>query len=284
MSRRARFSRRPLIDRSAVLVRRGYVCDYEVGERSLPKPDRVLRLGRPGLLAISTVACVRTDRPVVSLTYDDGPDPQFTPRILDLLAETDSRVTFFVLVEAAERQPRLIARMLAEGHEVALHGIDHARLSHVPARRSLALIRVGRDRLEQLTQQPVSLFRPTYGAQTLRQYLGARALGLEVVVWSAWARDWDGAPAEVVADRTLTALHRGGFVLLHDASGDGVGAARPGRGEGLDRARAAELTLAGMAQAGYVSRTASELLATFPAVRTVWVESRRASRSPKISS
>jgi peptidoglycan/xylan/chitin deacetylase (PgdA/CDA1 family) len=257
-----------LLDLSATLVRRGYVCDYEAGERPLPAPDRVLRLGRPAFLPISSVACVRADEPVVSLTYDDGPDPQFTPGILDALAASGARATFFVMVEPAERHPGLIARILAEGHELALHGIDHTRLTGLSLRRSTGLVREAKRRLEQVAGRRITLFRPTSGAQTVPQYLATRALGMEVVIWSAWAQDWDGAGAEVVAERAVRALHRGGFLLLHDTSGDGVG--------NLDRVKAAELMLAGMQRCGYSSHSVSSLLERYPAVRTVWAERRSA--------
>ncbi|HWJ52444.1 MAG TPA: polysaccharide deacetylase family protein, partial [Propionibacteriaceae bacterium] len=77
----------------AVLVRRGYVCDYEVGERPLPEPDTLLRRGRAGLLPLSSVVCVATDERVVALTYDDGPDPEHTPGVLDALASAGARAT-----------------------------------------------------------------------------------------------------------------------------------------------------------------------------------------------
>jgi peptidoglycan/xylan/chitin deacetylase (PgdA/CDA1 family) len=248
-----------------VLVRRGYVCDYEAGERPLPGPDPVLRYGRPALLPISTVACVATDERVVSLTYDDGPDPQFTGRVLDALAKHAMTATFFVMVRPAEIHRSLVRRIIAEGHEVALHGIDHTRLSELPLRQAVALIREGKQRLEQVTGRRTALFRPTYGAQTIQQLAATRALGMDVVVWSAWARDWEPEPAEVIAERAAASLHQGGFVLLHDASGDGVGADGP-----LDRGRATELLLETMDQRGYTSRTVSRLLAQYPAVRTVW--------------
>jgi peptidoglycan/xylan/chitin deacetylase (PgdA/CDA1 family) len=268
--------RRPILDLSAVLVRRGYVCDYEVGERPLPAPDKVLRFGRPALLAISTVACVRTEQRVVALTYDDGPDPEFTPRVLDALAKYDAKATFFVMVEQAEKYPALVTRILAEGHEVALHGIDHTRLSQLPLRQATALIKDAKQRLERIAGRKMTLFRPTYGAQTVPQYLATRALGLEVVIWSAWARDWDGSSAEVIAERALGALHQGGFILLHDFSGDGVGAGADANGDRLDRGKATELMLAGMAERGYTAQTVSQLLAQYPAVRTVWAEKRSA--------
>jgi peptidoglycan/xylan/chitin deacetylase (PgdA/CDA1 family) len=279
--------RRPLVDRSAALVRRGYVCDYQAGERPLPDPDRVLRLGRPALLPISSVACVRTDEPVVSLTYDDGPDPEFTPGILTALAAHGARATFFVMVEPAEAHPELIARILAEGHELGLHGMDHTRLTGMPLHRATARIWAAKRRLERVAGRRITLFRPAYGAQTVPQYLATRALGLEVVIWSAWAQDWDGSTAEVIAERALRSLHRGGILLLHDASGDGVGAAAPVdsvdsvgsvAAEGLDRVTATQLLLAGMRQRGYRSLPVSDLLNRYPAVRTVWAERRRISR------
>jgi peptidoglycan/xylan/chitin deacetylase (PgdA/CDA1 family) len=249
----------------AVLVRRGYVGDFEVGERPMPQPDRLLRWGRFGLLPVSSVLAVATPEPVLSLTYDDGPDPEFTGRVLDLLAEHGARATFFLLTERARRHPALVARMLAEGHEVGLHGIDHARLTRLSAPAVFRLLRAGKDQLEQVTGRPARLYRPTYGAQSVPQFLAARALGLEVVIWSAWARDWEGAPAEVVGPRAVTAMHAGAIVLLHDSSGDGVGI-------GLDRGRASELVLAGMRGRGFASVPAGELLARYPAVRTYWVD------------
>ena len=271
--------RRPLLDLSATLVRRGYVSNYEAGERPLPDPDRVLRLGRPAFLPLSTVACVKTDRPVVALTYDDGPDPTFTPGILDALAAHGAKATFFVMVEPAERHPELIARILAEGHELALHGIDHTRLTGLSLRSATALVWEAKRRLERVAGRRITLFRPTYGAQTLQLYATTRALGMEVVIWSAWAQDWDNSTAEVIAERAVKALHHGGFVLLHDASGDGVGALPEGAETGedyLDRVKATELMLAGMRERGYTSHTVSDLLERYPAVRTVWAERRPA--------
>jgi peptidoglycan/xylan/chitin deacetylase (PgdA/CDA1 family) len=263
--------RRPLIDLSATLVRRGYVCDYEAGERSLPAPDKVLRLGRPAILPMSTVACVRTDEPVVSLTYDDGPNPRHTPGILDALAEYGAKATFFVMVTAAEKHPELVHRIVAEGHEVALHGLDRTRLNKLPLRQATALIWEAKQRLERIVGHKITIFRPSAGAQTMQQYLATRALGMEVVIWSAWATDWDGSSAEEIAPRAIQALHHGGFMLLHDAYGEGAGALSPEEG-GTDKVRMNQLLLAGMRERGYTSRTVSELLSRYPAVRTMWAE------------
>ena len=262
-----------------VLVRRRYVCDYEVGERPRPAPDPFLRRGRAGLLPLSSVACVATDERVVALTYDDGPDPEQTPGVLDALAEVGARATFFVLVDRAVSHPDLIRRITDDGHEIGLHGEDHTRLTTVPIREALRRIRRGKRRLEDLTGQAVTLFRPAYGAQTLAQALGTRASGLEVVLWTAWARDWEEAAAADIADRSLAALHSGGFLLLHDATGDL--ASPPGPPPTFDRGEVTRRLLAGMTASGWTSDGVGALLGRYPAVRTVWgTGERRVGRAP----
>ena len=254
----------------AVLVRRGYVCDFEAGDRPLPAPDRVLRWGRPALLPLSTVACVATRHRVVALTYDDGPDPENTPGVLDALAEFGATATFFVLADRAEQHPELLRRIAAEGHDVGLHGEDHTRLSTLPTREALTRIRRGRRRLEAVLGRPVTLYRPAYGAQGLAQAVGTRAAGLEVVLWTAWARDWEAGTAPDVARRALGAVHPGAFVLLHDATGDLETTAGPP--PAFDRGEVSRLLLAGLRDAGYATATVSSMLATYPGVRTIWSE------------
>jgi peptidoglycan/xylan/chitin deacetylase (PgdA/CDA1 family) len=258
----------------AVLVRRRYVCDYEVGERPLPTQDVLLRYGRLGLLPLSSVACVATEERVIALTYDDGPDPERTPGVLDALAEAGAVATFFVLVDWAEEHPDLIRRIAADGHEIGLHGEDHTRLITLPVWQALRRIRRGRRRLEELTGQPVTLFRPAYGAQTVAQAVGTRASGLEVVLWTAWARDWEEASPADVAARAFSALHTGGFLLLHDSMGDAVPGQRPG--PTFDRGEVTRRLLADMKSTGWTSVGVSALIDRYPAVRTVW-GSRRAS-------
>ena len=266
----------------AVLVRRRYVCDYEVGERPLPAPDALLRGARPGLLPLSSVACVATDDPVVALTYDDGPDPEQTPDVLDALAEAGAKATFFVLVDRAAERPDLIRRIAAEGHEIGLHGEDHTRLTTLPIREALRRIRRGKRRLEELTGQPVKLFRPAYGAQTVAQAVGTRASGLEIVLWTAWARDWEEAPAAEVAARSFAALHTGGFLLLHDATGDLV--PPPGPRPTFDRGEVTRRLLADMKGCGWASDGVSSLMARYPVVRTLWAARRASGRASRARS
>ena len=256
----------------ALLVRESQLGDNEAPEpRPLPEPDGVLRWGRPVLLPLSSAMRVATTERVIALTYDDGPNPEQTPGVLDALARHDVRATFFVLTDRAQAHPAIVRRALAEGHEIGLHGIDHTRLTRLPAREALRRVRQGRQRLEAITGAPVRWFRPTYGALGVAALAGVRALGLDTVIWSAWARDWEEAPAQVVADRVVTALHPGAIVLLHDTTDDEEARAA-GPLPTCARADGARRVLAGMAAGGLVSVPVGDLLARYPAVRAVTAE------------
>jgi peptidoglycan/xylan/chitin deacetylase (PgdA/CDA1 family) len=255
-----------------LLVRESQLGDHEApGPRPLPDPDPVLRYGRPGLLPLSSVMRAATADRVMSLTFDDGPDPEQTVGVLDVLAKHDARATFFVLTDRAQEHPEIIQRMLAEGHEVGLHGLDHTRLTELSGREALRRIRLGKRRLEAITGRPVTLFRPTYGAIRTAAFAGARLSGMEVVIWTAWARDWFDAPAQEVADRAVNALHPGAIVLLHDTTDDAQ-AQEAGPQPTFSRGDVTHRVLTGALAAGYTSLTVGELLRRYPAVRAVTVQ------------
>ncbi len=205
---------------------------------------------------------------VIALTYDDGPHPGHTPAILRELADRDVRATFFVLTERAEAEPQLVRSMLAAGHEIALHGIDHARLTEVFWPRAVARIWRAKRRLEKVTGQRVSMYRPTYGAQGLAQFVTARLLGMEVVYWTAWAQDWLDDDARTVADRAVLARHPGAILLLHDTTEDGE-AMREGPLPSFDRAEVTARVVDELRVDGYELVPAGELIGRYPLVRSV---------------
>jgi peptidoglycan/xylan/chitin deacetylase (PgdA/CDA1 family) len=211
------------------------------------------------------------DEPVVALTYDDGPDPTQTPALLDVLGERQVSATFFVLVEQAEAHPEVVRRMVREGHEVALHGIDHTALTTVSGAEAARRIRSGKQRIEALTGRPIRYFRPAFGDLSVTACLAARRTGMDVVIWSAWAQDWIDASAQEVADRAVRALHPGAIVLLHDTTGL-RDPADPRPRPTFSRADVARRILAGAGEAGYQTVGLTDLLARFPAVRSVTVQ------------
>ncbi len=263
----------------ARLVRESHLGDNEAPEpRPLPEPDAVLRWGRPLLLPLSSAMRADTPDRVIALTYDDGPNPDQTPGVLAALARHDARATFFVLTDRAEQHPDLVREMLDRGHEVGLHGIDHTRLTSLPGREAARRIREGTRRLEAVTGRRVRLFRPTYGAQGLLQFAATRRLGMDVVIWTAWARDWaDGSAAEV-AGRAVGALHPGAIVLLHDTTDDTREEELPR--PTFSREEVTELILGGARDRGFAVLPAGDLLTRYPAVRAVTTQRPRLRRGP----
>lgn len=237
--------------------------------RLSPAARRRVRRATDGALApIGSVRGARTGAPAVALTYDDGPEPGQTDAVLDALAEAGVQATFFQLVYRAEAYPQLVRRVVAAGHEVALHGIDHTRLTGLPAAEVRRRLVDGKRRLEQVAGQPVRLFRPAYGSQTIRTYLAARRAGLDVVVWGPTAEDWRDGPAAEVAERALAGVAPGEVLLLHDAFEVPPGDRTPR--PTFDRGEVTRALLAGLRERGYTAGPVGALLSGRRAWRTAW--------------
>jgi peptidoglycan/xylan/chitin deacetylase (PgdA/CDA1 family) len=168
------------------------------------------------LFPVGSLRGAKTPDRLVALTYDDGPDPVGTPAVLEALASLGLKATFFQLAYRAERYPELVRAVLDEGHEIALHGVDHTRLTTVPKGEVRALLEDGRTRLSKVAGHEVRMFRPPYGSQSPATYLATRRAGLMPVVWGPSVRDWVDGAAPDVAARGLTGLHPGSIMLMHD--------------------------------------------------------------------
>ncbi|WBB76345.1 polysaccharide deacetylase family protein [Micromonospora sp. WMMD1128] len=155
----------------------------------------------------------------VALTFDDGPDPESTPYFLDMLAEHRVRATFFVLGVMLRRRPDLGRRLVAAGHDVALHGWRHDNLLRRGPIGTVRDLTRAYDLVADVTGRPPAFLRPPYGVLTGATLVAARRLRLRPVLWSCWGRDWTAtATADTVSRRVLAGLHGGGTVLLHDSS------------------------------------------------------------------
>ncbi len=153
----------------------------------------------------------------VALTFDDGPDPVSTPRVLDALDGLGVRATFFFLGENVARWPAVAGDAVRRGHELAVHGWSHGRpWLPSPGRDVREVLRAAHVVGEVAGQAP-RWYRPPYGILTAGRWTAARRAGLRPVLWTAWGRDWreDATPASVRATVTA-ALRGGGTILLHD--------------------------------------------------------------------
>jgi peptidoglycan/xylan/chitin deacetylase (PgdA/CDA1 family) len=158
---------------------------------------------------------------VVTLTYDDGPDPVWTPAVLDALAEHDAQATFFVLGLAAQQHPDLIARMRAEGHEVALHADHHVRHTELTGPRIAADAAAALERLAHLEVRP-RRWRTPWGTVTSDTHMVADRLELELVHWTLDTHDWRGHGAPTMFGECAAGITAGAVVLMHDGIGPGA--------------------------------------------------------------
>jgi peptidoglycan/xylan/chitin deacetylase (PgdA/CDA1 family) len=174
------------------------------------------------------ISHLATDDDIVALTFDDGPDPVFTPQILDALSARGARATFFVLGERAAKYPELIRRIHAEGHTVGTH-TQHHRLrfhfgspSYIKREIEDAIAVVGGI----LPAQP-KLFRPPQGLRTPCFSSGWRKTsGLTCVTWSVRGLDSRATTAGAIVARIEHRLEPGAIVTLHDGTGLGGGTDR----------------------------------------------------------
>jgi peptidoglycan-N-acetylglucosamine deacetylase len=154
----------------------------------------------------------------VAVTFDDGPHPEGTPAMLDELRRGGARATFFVVGENVRRWPELARQIVAEGHEVALHGDRHTLL----LRRSRRAVQADFDRAVDTVREATAgdpvVYRPPYGVFSSGALAEVRSRGWRPVLWSTWGRDWTRrATPESIAWRATRRLRPGDVMLLHDS-------------------------------------------------------------------
>lgn len=154
----------------------------------------------------------------VALTFDDGPSPETTPAILDILRAHNTHATFFVIGEQVQRHPDLLRRMMAEGHTVGLHADRHRPLVLLSAPAVRAEIRHARAAVQSACPglPPPVWLRPPHGFKTLTLPWLARRCGCRLVTWTLNPRDYRPQTPEMLAQTTLAALRPGAILLLHD--------------------------------------------------------------------
>lgn len=231
----------------------------------IPNAESLRRLKSLILTPVGTATGVFGTAELISLTFDDGPDPVVTPAILKALAGHNARATFFVLTDHAAAHPGLVGQILSEGHEIGLHFDRHDRITDLPSLAALRRLRTARKRLKGLAG-PIVWFRPPYGSQNYLTYAFARFVGLSVVGWRRCADDWIEQTAESAAGRALEQLAGGDIVLMHDGLELRLGEPRPS----FDRAEAVDIFLRQAAERGLRSVSVGALLSGRNRCRSHW--------------
>ena len=158
----------------------------------------------------------------LALTFDDGPNPACTPRLLDTLAAHDVHATFFMVGRYAQSEPALVRRIAQAGHLIGNHSWSHPNLALTePSRVREELARTS-DTLQQITGQPVRYFRPPFGGRRPYVLRVARELGMTPVLWNAITTDWSEPSADRIAQRLMRTIDRNQRrgratnIVLHD--------------------------------------------------------------------
>mgnify|MGYP004664514843 FL=1 len=194
--------------------------------------------------AAKTAAVPEDEIKYVALTFDDGPSPRCTPQLLDGLKARDVRATFFVVGCQVEKDPDIVVRMAAEGHQVGNHSYDHKELDKLSVREAAEDMEKNDALLHRLLGAGDYWVRPPYGllSESERQ-----ALAVPVIGWSLDTEDWKSKNTEKILDILYRQVSDGDIILLHDRYLNSVSAAL----QAIDH----------LQQQGYRFVTVSELLA-----------------------
>lgn len=175
-----------------------------------------------------TITHVGNEKPRrVAITFDDGPDPEWTPKILDILRQHKVHATFFLVGRNAEDYPGLVRRIVKEGHEIGSHTYTHANLAEAGDEQTVLELNATQRLIEWITGRATILFRPPYNADSMPASLveaepiaKATELGYLTVGESIDPQDWARPGTEEIVRRVRDQRAEGNIILLHDAGGD----------------------------------------------------------------
>lgn len=187
-------------------------------------------------------------QPYVAMTFDDGPHPQNTPRLLDILRTRNIKATFYVIGGNVDRYPHIVRRIVSEGHEIGNHTYTHRKLTSLSDSEVRTEMRRTEDAIIRAAGVKPRTMRPPYGALLERQRsLIFSDFTYPTIMWSVDPNDWKRPGPSVVQSRILTGAHNGAIILAHDLHAPTVDA-MPG-------------TFDGLLSKGYQFITVSQLLA-----------------------
>jgi peptidoglycan/xylan/chitin deacetylase (PgdA/CDA1 family) len=189
-------------------------------------PTALVRLGHIGAVSRAPKGSGR-----VALTFDDGPDPLYTPQILDVLRRYQVRACFFLVGSKARANPEITRQIIKEGHEIGSHGYYHKAVWLLGPRATSREIGEANLAIEELTGQKIRFSRPAWGLFNLFSIWYYRLKGLKVVLWTYMSWDWiKNATPESLTRKVLSRIKDGAILILHDSdSAPGAAKGSPSR-------------------------------------------------------
>jgi peptidoglycan/xylan/chitin deacetylase (PgdA/CDA1 family) len=216
------------------------LAEQDIALLALEKPGRVVRR-------------VETNQKVVALTFDDGPDPKYTPAVLRLAREKKLRLTFFLVGREIEYHPDLARQEVAEGHAIGNHTWDHPVLMFDTEPQDISEIERCEGEIEKVCGERTYMFRPPKGMWNGDTFLAADRLGYRIILWSVALEHHDAKTPQAMARRVIQKIRPGMIILAHD------GEARVP----IDRSKtikALPILVDGLRKEGYQFVTVPELL------------------------
>jgi peptidoglycan/xylan/chitin deacetylase (PgdA/CDA1 family) len=223
--------------------------DYRTPRTRGPVPRNPdMNLPASGASSGITFSRVAVSQPYIAMTFDDGPHPNNTPRLLDMLRERNIKATFYVIGRNVDLYPNVLRRTVSEGHEIGNHTYTHPILSKLGDSTVREELTKCRDAVARAAGVQPRTMRPPYGAllQRQREWIHAE-LNYPTIMWSVDPLDWKRPGASVVTSRILTGTTPGAIVLAHDLHASTVDAM--------------PATLDGLLNKGFKFVTVSQLLA-----------------------
>ncbi len=164
------------------------------------------------------------EKPLVSITFDDGPHPEFTPKVLALLRRYDAKATFFCIGQEVEKHPNILTDILAEGHTVGNHTYSHSKLFGFFGLNKVTFeMKRTNTVVQALSGLEMKLYRPAFGVTNPTIKKAVRDLGLFSIGWNIRSLDTTSRSKAVVLKRITSRVSRGDIILLHDTSEKTVG-------------------------------------------------------------
>ena len=157
----------------------------------------------------------------IALTFDDGPDPLYTPQVLDVLEDYNVPATFFLLGERVDKYPNITRRIINEGHTIGNHSWSHPDLTTLNDRELSEEIFTTEEVIEETVNQETALLRPPYGFVSSSLITKLKRMDYKVIHWSLDSLDWQAEKKEDVLNQTIPYLNRGAIILFHSAGGAG---------------------------------------------------------------
>jgi peptidoglycan/xylan/chitin deacetylase (PgdA/CDA1 family) len=160
----------------------------------------------------------------LAITFDDGPNPTWTPKLLDALEKSSVKATFFLVGAYAQRDSGLVRRIVDEGHLIGNHSWSHPNLALTSKARVVEELRRTNEVLEQISGVPVRYFRPPFGGRRPAVLQAAQKLGLVPVMWNAMTSDWKEPSEDRISCRLIQKIDRlmrkgcAANIVLHDGS------------------------------------------------------------------